>query len=923
MKTKISSIIISLLLLSCSTTVEQRQFMLKTIKGDQELRQNIVYAITPGQKSFLRVATTVVLHGFNSHNLQIYKHEHSDKNSLTDDNEDDIFLKGITFWRNWWFYLLCFIAGVSSLCVFIKFRINSIKKRRQELERMVNIRTKQLIEEKDRAQSYLDIAGVMIVVIDGNQKVLQINKRGCSILGYPENVIVGKNWFDLCIHPQKIDKIRTYYENLITGEFDPLAYYESVILTKNGEERIIAWHNSILKDEKGNIVGTLNSGEDITERKRGEQIQEVLSYISQATSMSRNLEELLKLIHQQLGLLIDTGNFYVALYEPATNQYSFPFSVNEKNEQIDASQMQIQRNLIDYVRKTGAPLLVDEDVFQELVDKGKIEFTDTQVPTWLGVPLTTTHGVIGVASLQNHQEKSSFSDDDLELMTFVSDNIALSIERKRAEEALAAEKELLAVTLRLIGDGVISTCTEGRIILMNKVAEKLTGWKEAEAIGKSINEVFHIINEKTQEHCLNPVEQVIKSGKIIELANHTVLIAKDGTELVIADSGAPIRDDKSVIIGVVLVFRDITEQRKIGEELLKATKLESIGMLAGGIAHDFNNILTAITGNISLAKAITNPKKEIYEMITDIEKASLRASDLTQQLLTFSKGGVPIKKTALIADLIKNSVTFTLRGSNVRCKFSFPGDLWAVDVDEGQMIQVVNNLIINADQSMHEGGVIQVCMENAVLSTDHVPPLKKGNYIKISITDHGEGIPDEYIHKIFDPYFTTKQQGSGLGLATSYSIVNKHDGYIAAESEVGVGTTFYVYLPASPKEIPSKNEEQEILHQGKGKVLIMDDEEVIRKIAVKMIRHLGYQADFTKDGAETIELYQQAQKDNKPFDVIIMDLTIPGSMGGREALEKLVQIDPEVKAVVSSGYSTDPVMANFRQYGFCDYITKP
>lgn len=495
--------------------------------------------------------------------------------------------------------------------------------------------------------------------------------------------------------------------------------------------------------------------------------------------------------------------------------------------------------------------------------------------------------------------------------------------RKEAEAALAAEKDRLAVTLRSIGDGVICTDAAGNVVLMNRVAEELTGWREEEAIGKPLTEVFHIINEKTRKRCDNPVEKVLETGGVVGLANHTVLVSRDGTERILADSGAPIRGKDGEIIGVVLVFRDVTERRKMEEELQRVEKLESIGILAGGIAHDFNNILMGILGNISLAKMDAKPEDKVFERLTEVERASLRAKDLAQQLLTFSRGGAPIKKTASVAELLKDSVTFALRGSNVRCEFSLPDDLWPVEVDEAQINQVINNLIINAEQAMPEGGIINVRAENMVVGTEQGLPLKEGRYVKIAIEDQGIGILKEHLPRIFDPYFTTKQKGSGLGLATSYSIIKRHDGYITVESQLGVGTTIYIYLPASEKPISKSEGKEEKLNLGQGKVLLMDDEEIVRKVAGKMLEHLGYEVEFAKDGAEAIELYKKAKESGEPFDAVIMDLTIPGGMGGKEAIQRLLEIDPQVKAIVSSGYSNDPIMSNFIEYGFSGVVVKP
>jgi PAS domain S-box-containing protein len=380
-------------------------------------------------------------------------------------------------------------------------------------------------------------------------------------------------------------------------------------------------------------------------------------------------------------------------------------------------------------------------------------------------------------------------------------------EMKRATDALEEEKERLNVTLRSIGDGVITTDTQGKVILINPVAESLVGWTQQEVYKRPLAEVFHIINEKTRLQCENPVTKVLAEGEIVTLANHTILITRDGRERSIADSGAPIRDRKGDIIGVVLVFRDVTEKQKIEEEQIKSMKLESIGLLAGGIAHDFNNILTAILGNVSLAKMELNPGTSLFEWMEETEKASLRAKDLASQLLTFAKGGAPVRRIIPIEALLRESASFALRGSNVRAELDFAPLLWEVEIDEGQMTQVFHNLVINAQHAMPEGGSLSIRTENVSIDKDEAKRLsvKPGQYVQISVKDTGTGIPKEYLNKIFDPYFTTKEKGSGLGLSTSYSIIRKHDGAISVSSEVGAGTTFIIYLPSKTGENPYKS----------------------------------------------------------------------------------------------------------------------
>jgi PAS domain S-box-containing protein len=499
-------------------------------------------------------------------------------------------------------------------------------------------------------------------------------------------------------------------------------------------------------------------------------------------------------------------------------------------------------------------------------------------------------------------------------------------EMKKAETALVDEKERLAVTLRSIGDAVITTDNSGKVILINEVAEELIGWRQDEVIGQPLVKVFNTLDEKTREPNDDFVSRVLEAERIIDKSSPSILKSRTGIERLISEIGAPIRDKENRVIGVVLVFSDITHRVKMEEELLKGRKLESVGILAGGIAHDFNNILTAIMGNVSLAKNYVDPDNKAYKRLEEADKATQRAKDLTHKLLTFSKGGAPVKTIASIVELIEDSAGFTLSGTPVKCEYFFAEDLWPVDVDTGQISQVIQNLCLNASQAMPGSGFLQIRAENEIIANDKTVPLKPGNYIKISFSDNGVGISQNHIARIFDPYFTTKQKGSGLGLATVYSIINNHDGYIAVESELEIGTTFTFYLPALPDKETIISDDQSMPveeFQGSGNVLIMDDEEIVREVAGEIIHHLGFEVDFAVDGQEAIEKYSQAIKKGKPYTMVIMDLTIPGGMGGGEAIKKLLDIDPQAKVIVSSGYSNNPIMANFNKFGFKGVMSKP
>ncbi|MFN2353820.1 MAG: ATP-binding protein [Desulfopila sp.] len=380
--------------------------------------------------------------------------------------------------------------------------------------------------------------------------------------------------------------------------------------------------------------------------------------------------------------------------------------------------------------------------------------------------------------------------------------------------------------------------------------------------------------------------------------------------------------------GVVWSLEDISRRLKLEEDMLKVKKMESIGVLAGGIAHDFNNLLLAILGNISLAQRMAPQSSRIVELLDSAKKASERAKDLTAKLLTFSSGGEPVYEAESLPQLLEEAASFALTGSNVKCGFHFPEELWAVKMDKGQINQVVQNLILNADQAMPEGGQVRISCSNVEVAQDGVARLEEGIYVKVEIKDDGGGIAEEHVAQIFDPYFSTKQRdsnrGSGLGLAIVHSIINKHGGGIHVDSRLGEGSTFTMYLPALA-EAKSKTAQvrEEALNSGSGTILVMDDEEIIRDVVSSMLTQLGYKAVSVADGQEAIERYEANLGTPAKFDAVIMDLTIPGGMGGKETVQKILALDPAAKVIVSSGYSQDPVLDDFRALGFCNVVNKP
>jgi PAS domain S-box-containing protein len=495
-------------------------------------------------------------------------------------------------------------------------------------------------------------------------------------------------------------------------------------------------------------------------------------------------------------------------------------------------------------------------------------------------------------------------------------------EQKQSEFALAAEKERLAVTLRSIGDGVIATDTRGNIVIMNVVAELLCGWKQVDAYGLPLSQVFNIINENTRKRHDNPVEKVLSSGQIIELANHTVLISPDGTERVIADSAAPIKDHTEKIIGVVLVFRDMTEKQKLQEAAQKNQKLESLGILAGGIAHDFNNLMGGIFGYIDMANEEStdaNVSSYLAKAMTTID----RARGLTRQLLTFAKGGAPIRKVTPLFPFVEDTARFAISGSNAVCRFVIPDGLWLCDIDTSQLSQAIENIVINAQQAMPGGGIIEISAANVSLAKKQHITLPAGNFVRLSIKDTGIGMPKGMIAHIFDPFYTTKPKGHGLGLATCYSIINRHDGAIEVESEPGKGSTFHIFLPVSNEFASMVAPKAPPTHKGSGTFVVMDDEEVIRDSFRAVLKTMGYTVVLKNDGKAVLDFLTEESAAGRTIAGMILDLTVPGGVGGIETVAEIRKLNPTMPVFVASGYSQDPAMSSPAEYGFTDSICKP
>lgn len=734
-----------------------------------------------------------------------------------------------------------------------------------------------IVENTDAGYFFVELSGV----------VKDANTAWARMYGYDNcEEVIGQNIMTLQTG-EDIERSRILIKGILRDQKECLSGVFSRKL-KNGQTKYHTHSVKVVK-KQGKAVG-------------------VEGFIIDTTAL-KHAEDALRASELKFRSLFDNMTEGVALYELIYDDQNRPvdyrvLDINpayQKHTGLSADQVKGQPGRITY-QSQESPYL---DIFARVALTGEPYSID-----------------LYFEPLKKHFSVSIFSPAIGQFATVFED----ITDRKVMEAALAEEKERLLVTLRSIGDGVITTDTAGQVVMLNKVAEDLTGWTNNEARGRPLTDIFHIIHEETRQRSENPVQKILESGQIVGLANHTVLISRDGTERVVTDSAAPIRDGKNQVIGIVLVFRDTTAKKRMEDALRNAEKLEAVGILAGGIAHDFNNLLGGIYGYLEIIKRDVERGEvgKVSGCIAKVLATYERAKYITQQLLTFSKGGLPIRKIHHIDRLIRASVSFVLTGSNVKAAFSIPEEPWFCSCDEAQIVQVIDNIATNARESMPAGGSLEISL--AHVGPDNAPAvLPPVQYILITIRDHGTGISREHLPHIFDPFFTTHHQGSGLGLATCYSIIKKHNGHIEAESILGEGSVFRIYLPqavdanAQPAVVETENETD----QGSKSVLVMDDEEFILDVVFNMLKTKGFTAVAVKNGDEAIAKVREASANNQYFSAAILDLTIPGGRGGKETVKALLDIDSNMKIIASSGYSNDPVMASPSDFGFNASLAKP
>ena len=730
-----------------------------------------------------------------------------------------------------------------------------------------------LEDEKKKTEEIIDATGLAISIQDTSFKILYQNQRHREMLGSH----VGEYCYEAF---QKRDRVCEECHLEMTFKDGKRHKKEQTVNTHKGTV-YLEITAAPLTDLSGNIVAGVDVVMDITERKRA--------------------EEALRTSESRYRAIVENQAEFVVRYLPG-GILTFVNDTLCRYTNIPREDL-LGRSYYGFMHEE------DREAFV-----AKIEALDLTNPSMVA----EARVVLPDDRVAWHQwTHHAIFDERGGLVEYQCTGRDVS-DIKSAQEALKKSETLLQAIIDTEPACVKLIDADGNLIMMNRAGLAMI---EADSL------------DQVRGHCLCPLvaneyleafEGLIE--RVFEGESDTLefeMLGLKGGSRWLETHAVPFRDEKNEIVALLGVTRDITEKKKMEDDLLRAQKLESLGILAGGLAHDFNNLLMGIMGNISFAKMYVEETGKVHERLEEAEKASERARELTQQLLTFSSGGAPVREVASVEKLVREMSSFALRGSNVACKMIIADSIWSAYMDSGQISQVINNIIINAKQAMPDGGSLSISCENVIVESGTSLALKKGKYIKISLTDSGIGIPRGYLAKVFDPYFTTKEEGRGLGLASCYSIIKKHDGQIEVTSEPGKGTAFTLYLPAS-EEKPAEQEAGKIMLRARqGKILVMDDQEMVRDIAGEMLTELGYKVCFARDGQGAIEKFEEAGAGGEFFDAVIMDLTVPGGMGGKEAMRELLKIDPNVKAIVSSGYSNDPITANYREYGFVEVLAKP
>ncbi len=771
-----------------------------------------------------------------------------------------------------------------------------------------------LRESEDRYRLLNETSPNSITVVDIEGKVLMANRRALEVYGHRDvSEALGRSIFEWVLPENREQAAAALADVLASGSAEN---FQLQLLRSDGSSFWASTNASVVRDSRGNPQLVIIVTTDITERKQREDRMKRLNagLLSLGHGHHRNIQILAALC----GELLDAD---CALYCRldgdllcVRGQWNAPADIRREDSprghicfdviRHDVSQPYVVRNL--------------EDTPYAKTDPNVAAYG---LRTYIGYPVRfggVARGSLCVVYARDYEPGT----DELDIIGLLAAAVAQEEERGIATEALRRSEEFTRSILDNVSEAILLIDRDYRILTANR---SYCVWVRAplgDIVGKHCFTVSHGLARPCREQGLDcAVRSAFETG-----GHHTVLHKSEdasGKSAFVEKRAFPVKDASGAVISVIETIQNVTERHLLVEERLRTQKLEAIGTLAGGIAHDFNNLLQGVFGYMSMAKMNLDRQEKAAAMLEQAEKALSMSVNLTTQLLTFAKGGRPVKRCIALPPVIENEAKFALSGSSSDFRVHIEEGLWCAEADEGQIGQVIQNIVLNASEAMPAGGTVTISAGNMDIPAGEKPSMPEGGkFVRIVVKDTGIGIPEKYLTQIFDPYFTTKQKGSGLGLATSHSIIRNHGGVIDVASEPDRGTTFFIYVPACATG-GAIIQPAETAAQRAGRVLVMDDEEMVRLVATEMLEALGHEVETAEDGDEAIVRFLEARKSGKPFDVVILDLTVKGGMGGEHTVRKIHEIDPGVLAVVSSGYADNPVVAGFRSHGFAAFLNKP
>ncbi len=750
---------------------------------------------------------------------------------------------------------------------------------------------KKLKHEKDRAQQYLDLAGTMILALDKKGNVALMNRTGCKILGYQESEILGRNWFDDFLITEDVDRLKIVFDRIVSGDEKLFEYVENYVLCKNGEKSLIAWHNSILQDENGNIIGTLSSGEDITDRRRDEE------NLRESEERFRQLAENIKEVFWIGSPDWNTVYYISPAYETVWGQSCESLYKNARSW-MHAVHEEDRRTVLSQIP-------------EELEGLNKFIFPEYRIVR----PDGSIRWIFARAYPIRNESGEIYR------IAGIAEDIT---DRKQFEDKLQELESQQRALIDAVPDALFLMKTDGEIVVANAGLSKRFGKTVQELTGTNS---YDLVETDVAQKRKEITGQSIRSGK-------TTNYEDTRAGRIIESRIFPIKDDQKRVSHLAILGRDITERKqaekereKLLEQLNQAQKMESIGRLAGGIAHDFNNLLTAIHGFSDLIQSSLDTDDPMKKDVAEIQKAAESASQLTNQLLAFSRKQLIAPRAVNLNKAILHSENMLRRivGEDIRFVFK-PGDaIHKILIDPNQVDQILVNLSVNSRDAMPDGGILTIETKNVSFvrkACDACGEEMSGDYVMLSFSDTGYGIREEIRNKIFEPFFTTKNEGvgSGLGLSTVHGIVIQNEGHVTVSSKPGEGTSFRIYFPITEREEMEQSDEEDVSRTGgQETILLVEDMEIVRKLAAGILSKQGYRVVEASSGQEAVELFEANKKE---IDLLVTDVVMPG-MGGTELLEQLLNIRPELKALFMSGHPQDAIA----QQGILDtgtnFIQKP